>query len=262
MKKDKTLPIGMFDSGIGGLSLYKPIKKLLPQEKIIYISDNLYSPYGKLTSEEIKKRSFKIVNQLISLNCKLIVVACNTATTNSITELRKKFEIPFIGIEPGIKTAALKSSSGVVGILATKGTLTSKLFYKTSNLYASHIKIIEKDGSDLVELIEKNKIYESNTIKLLKNYLKPMIKNKADVLVLGCTHFQFLKPIIKPIIKNKMKIYKINTAIAKQTKSILINKNILNSISKKNKNDQFYYTGSNEGLISYLKNPKTKKVTI
>ena len=96
----------------------------------------------------------------------------------------------------------------------------------------------------------------------MKNYLKPMIKNKADVLVLGCTHFQFLKPIIKPIIKNKMKIYKINTAIAKQTKSILINKNILNSISKKNKNDQFYYTGSNEGLISYLKNPKTKKVTI
>ena len=128
-------PIGIFDSGIGGITIYNAINKLMPNESIIYLSDNLNSPYGNKSKEEIKNFSTKNTNWLIEKGCKIIVVACNTATTNSIDYLRNTYKIPFVGVEPAIKPAANNTKTGVIGVLATKGTLTSSLFNVTSNDY-------------------------------------------------------------------------------------------------------------------------------
>ena len=135
----KQQPIGLFDSGIGGTSIWKEVVKLLPYEKTIYLADSKNAPYGEKSSEEIIALSIKNTDFLISQGCKLIIIACNTATTNAIDYLRSHYNIPFIGIEPAIKPAALQSKTGAIGILATKGTLTSKLFEKTANEYTKNI---------------------------------------------------------------------------------------------------------------------------
>ena len=168
-------PIGIFDSGVGGITILNAIKNLLPNENIIYLSDNFNSPYGEKSNEQINYLCKKNTDWLLSKNCKLIVVACNTATTNSISYLRNLYDINFIGVEPAIKPAALNTKTGSIGVLATKGTLSSQLFNTTSNDYCDNINIIEKNGDGLVELIE-NGIYSGNELqKLLNKYIQPMI---------------------------------------------------------------------------------------
>ena len=135
-------PIGIFDSGVGGTSIFKEIHQLLPNESIIYLADSRNAPYGDKTADDIKNLSEKNTRFLLSMNCKLIVVACNTATTNAISYLRANYNVPFIGIEPAIKPAALQTKTGCIGILATKGTLASDLFHKTTNLYRTNIRVI------------------------------------------------------------------------------------------------------------------------
>ncbi|MEO2144030.1 MAG: glutamate racemase, partial [Flavobacteriaceae bacterium] len=212
-------PIGIFDSGIGGITIFNSIKKLLPNEDVIYFSDNLHSPYGNKSIKTIKELSFKNTRWLLDKGCKIIVVACNTVTTNSISDLRNSFNFPFIGIEPAIKSAAIKTKTGKIGILATKGTLSSSLFNSTSNDYASNIEIIEKNGDGLVQLIE-NGIFEGVEIeRLLHKYLDSMIGKKIDHLVLGCTHYPFLNKILSKILPNTIKIIDSGEAVAKQTKA-------------------------------------------
>ena len=260
-EKKSSFPIGIFDSGIGGLSVLTHIKKILPNEKIIYIADNLYSPYGNLSISKITLRSKKIIEKLVTLNCKLIVVACNTVTTNLITNLRKNFNTPLIGVEPGIKPASLNSKSGVIGVLATKGTLSSSLFYKSINNYNLNIKILEKEGKGLIEIIENNKINELKTKKILKSYITPMIKKNADHLVLGCTHYPYLIPVLNQILKNKMKIIDTGIAVAKQTKKILTQYELLNT-NKKNKLNLYFQTGESSKINYFLKNQIFKKIIL
>ena len=152
--KYNSSPIGIFDSGIGGTSIWKEITNLLPNENTIYLSDSLNAPYGEKTKNQIINLSKKNTEFLINEGCKLIVVACNTATTNAIKILRSSYSVPFIGIEPAIKPASLKTKSKIIGVLATKGTLSSDLFEKTSNSIDSDIKIKEIEGKGLVELID------------------------------------------------------------------------------------------------------------
>jgi len=180
--------IGIFDSGVGGISIWREITQLLPAENSIFLADSLNAPYGKKSKAEIIALSIKNTEKLISMNCKIIVVACNTATTNAIQTLRSTYDIPFIGIEPAIKPAALRTKTKKVGVLATQGTLTSELFAKTSDLHAHHIELIEVVGSGLVELIEQGKIKTPEMINLLKSYLQPMLEKNIDYLVLGCSH--------------------------------------------------------------------------
>ena len=161
-------PIGIFDSGVGGITILNAIKNLLPNENVIYLSDNFNSPYGEKSNEQINYLSKKNTDWLLSKNCKLIVVACNTATTNSISYLRNLYDINFIGVEPAIKPAALNTKTGSIGVLATKGTLSSQLFNTTSNDYCDNINIIEKNGDGLVELIE-NGICSGNELQKLLN---------------------------------------------------------------------------------------------
>lgn len=232
-------PIGIFDSGVGGLSVWKEIHELLPNESTIYLADSKNAPYGERSEKEILALSIKNTEFLLGKDCKLIVVACNTATTNAIDYLRENYKVPFIGIEPAIKPAALKSESKTVGVLATKGTLTSGLFHSTSENHASGIRIIEREGKGLVRLIESGKAESEASKELLEIYLAPMLEAGIDHLVLGCTHYPYLIPILREMLPEGVKIIDSGEAVARQTKAVLKEKDLLDP-SKKKKNLKFY----------------------
>ena len=242
-------PIGFFDSGIGGISVWKEVVKLLPRENTIYLADSKNSPYGSKTISEIQDISFKNTKWLIERGCKLIVVACNTATTNSINLLREKFEIPFVGIEPGIKPAIKESKNGKIGVLATRGTLSSELFEKTSQSFFG-IDIIEKDGDGIVEIIESGEFENNELESLLRKYLNPMIDYGIDQLVLGCTHYFIVKELIKKIVGDKITITNYNVAVATQVKRILEKEKTVNIEKNKIYND--FFTNGNKFAIELL----------
>lgn len=219
--KDSTNPIGIFDSGLGGLSVFKEIATLMPKERTVYLADSKNAPYGNKSAREITDLSIKNTELLLQKGCKTIVVACNTATTNAIAHLRENYRVPFIGIEPAIKPAALTTKSNTIGILATKGTLSSSLFHKTGSRFAAHLKVIEQVGEGLVQLVESGKLTDAETERLLKTYLRPMLDNNVDNLVLGCTHYPFLIPAIKKIVGDKITIIDSGNAVARQTKRVL-----------------------------------------
>lgn len=243
-------PIGLFDSGIGGTSIWKEVVKLMPYENTIYLADSKNAPYGQKSADEIISLSIKNTELLISKGCKIVIVACNTATTNTIDYLRANYSIPFVGIEPAIKPAALFSKTEAIGILATKGTLTSKLFEKTANEYTKNITKIEQDGEGLVPLIEAGKLNSDELKFLLEKYLKPMLQFNIDHLVLGCTHYPYLIPQIKNIVGEQVKIIDSGEAVARQTKSVL-EKHRLLSTSKKISQHQFY-TNSDKTVLERI----------
>ncbi|HEX5743234.1 MAG TPA: glutamate racemase [Flavobacteriaceae bacterium] len=244
-------PIGFFDSGVGGTSVWKEVNQLLPNENTIYLADSKNAPYGEKSKETILKYSIKNTEFLLKKGCKLIVVACNTATTNTISNLRELYNVPFIGIEPAIKPAALQSKNNAVGILATKGTLSSELFAKTTEKFASEITIVEQVGEGLVELIESGQLNSSKTKELLELYIKPMLALETDFIVLGCTHYPYLIPQIKNIVGNRVSIIDSGEAVAKQTKAIL-QKNYLLNISADKSTHQFYTNTNTEVLKNIL----------
>ena len=213
-------PIGIFDSGIGGTSIWAAIHHLLPNENTIYLADSKNAPYGQKSKNEIISLCVKNTELLLKMDCKLIVVACNTATTNAIQELRAHYSIPFIGIEPAIKPAATHSKTQTIGILATKGTLNSELFNKTAEKF-QETKIVEQIGYGLVELIENGEINSPQMTKLLCSYLQPMIDVGIDYLVLGCSHYPYLIPQIKKILPKSIQIIDSGEAVARQTQHIL-----------------------------------------
>lgn len=243
-------PIGFFDSGIGGTSIWKEVHQLLPYENTIYLADSKNAPYGEKSKETILSYSIKNTEFLLQKGCKLIVVACNTATTNTISKLRALYDVPFIGIEPAIKPAALQSKNNTVGILATKGTLSSELFAKTSEKFASEITLVEQVGEGLVELIESGQINSNKTTLLLQKYLKPMMAKQADFIVLGCTHYPYLIPQIKKIVGDKVTIIDSGEAVARQTKAILLDNNLLNNSLEKSLHQ--FYTNSNTEVLKNI----------
>ena len=245
-------PIGIFDSGVGGTSIWKEIHDLLPNEKTIYLSDSKNAPYGIKTQEEIIALSVKNTEKLLEMNCKLIVVACNTATTNAIKVLRASYNIPFIGIEPAIKPAALKSANKAIGILATRGTLSSQLFAQTSEIYTKDISVIEVEGNGLVELIESGKKDSIETEVLLKELLEPMLIEKVDHLVLGCSHYPYLVPLLKKILPGDVQIIDSGEAVARQTKSILDKNGLLNTDKTSHQTPSFYTNLSTEVLSELI----------
>jgi glutamate racemase len=245
-------PIGIFDSGVGGLSIWNEIHQLLPVESTLYLSDSQNAPYGPKGKDAIINLSIKNTEWLINQGCKLIVVACNTATTNAIDSLRKNYSIPFIGIEPAIKPAALQSTSKAIGILATKGTLSSQLFHKTSELYSNNLVVVEQVGNGIVELIENGKLYSNEMKDLLQHYLKPMLDANIDCLVLGCTHYHFLTPILEQQLPRNVKIIDSGKAVARQTKSVLENTALLNA--EITAGTQKFYTNGDEKIIASLLN--------
>jgi len=213
-------PIGLFDSGIGGTSIWKAIHKLLPHEDTLYLADSKNAPYGIKSKAEIIALSRKNTEFLLDHHCKIIVVACNTATTNAIQELRASYNVPFIGIEPAIKPAALHSKTHKIGILATQGTLNSALFHQSMQQYQD-VVFVEQIGHGLVELIENGQIDSPAMETLLHQYLHPMIAANIDYLVLGCSHYPYLIPQILKILPPHITIIDSGEAVARQTQRVL-----------------------------------------
>ncbi|MEO0526098.1 MAG: glutamate racemase [Bacteroidota bacterium] len=249
-------PIGIFDSGVGGTSVWKEVYKLMPYEHTIYLADSKNAPYGEKHPDEILRLSIKNTDFLLNRDCKLIVVACNTATTNAIDYLRSNYKVPFIGIEPAIKPAALQSRSKTVGILATKGTLSSSLFHSTSKNHANGITVIEQEGKGLVNLIESGRVHTRETKELLQQILDPMLQQDIDYLVLGCTHYPYLIPVLRELLPKHVQVIDSGEAVAKQTLNILKGNELLNPSFGKGKH-QFYTNKDKAVLNSFLKDVDT-----
>ena len=198
-KPASTTPIGIFDSGVGGLSVWKEVIKLLPGHNILYFADSAYSPYGPRPVREVIERCEMISEFLISKGAGIIVIACNTATSAAIAHLRAKYPVPFIGMEPAVKPAATLTKTGVIGVLATKGTLNGRLYISTLNKFASDVRVIEMVGTGLVPLVESGKTEGDEVDSLLVKYISPMVTQGADYIVLGCTHYPFLRDSIQRI---------------------------------------------------------------
>lgn len=212
--------IGLFDSGIGGTSIWKAIHQLMPNENTLFLADSKNAPYGVKSKDEIIALSCKNTEFLLNHNCKIIVVACNTATTNAIKVLRANYDVPFIGIEPAIKPAALHSKTQKIGILATKGTINSELFHNSLQQY-KNVTFMEQIGHGLVELIEAGEINSPAMQTLLKTYLEPMIAANIDYLVLGCSHYPYLIPQIKALLPSSIQIIDSGEAVARQTQKMI-----------------------------------------
>ena len=191
--------IGIFDSGIGGLSVFREIRKLLPEQGYIYYSDSAHCPYGEKSKEYIIDRARSITRRLMEMGAEIVVVACNTATAAAISILREEFPIKFIGMEPAIKPAAALTKTGVVGVLATAGTLKAEKYLDTREKWAQSITVVEHIGEGFVELVEKGQTSGAEAEAVVQNSLVPLLEAGADTIVLGCTHYPFLADTIKKV---------------------------------------------------------------
>lgn len=248
---DKSAPIGVFDSGIGGLSVWNELVRELPNESMIYVADSAFAPYGNKSKRFIAGRSRAITRFLADKGCKLIVVACNTATGAAITILRREFQIPFIGVEPAVKPAAMASKTGHIGILATAQTFNGEHFKRSIGLYAQTVELHERAGTGLVELVENGMIHSAETRELLSQYLLPMVDAGIDQLVLGCTHYPFLIPVIRDILPAGIRIIDPAPAVARQTGKVLGEHEGLNTGAEK-PDYQFYSTGDSQQLSTMI----------
>ena len=192
--------IGIFDSGVGGLSVFREIRKILPEQSYIYYSDNAHCPYGEKSQEYIIDRAREITRLLLAKGAQIIVVACNTATAAAIATLREEFPVKFIGMEPAIKPAAARTKTGVVGVLATAGTLKADKYLSTRVRWGDNIQVVEHVGQGFVELVESGKTSGPEAEEVVENSVEPLLDAGADTIVLGCTHYPFLSDTIKLVV--------------------------------------------------------------
>lgn len=213
--------IGVFDSGVGGLSVWKELYRELPNETYIYVSDAGYCPYGPKSREDIISRAKAITEFLIDNGAEIIVVACNTATAAAIEYLRGHYNIPFVGMEPAVKPAAINTKTGAIGVLATRGTFKGELYLRTLHRFASNAKVIEQVGEGLVELVESGETDTPQARQLIGKYVVPMIEQGVDHIVLGCTHYPFLEGVIKEFTGEGVEIVNPAPAIARRVEEVL-----------------------------------------
>ncbi|MCL5439204.1 MAG: glutamate racemase [Patescibacteria group bacterium] len=233
-------PIGVFDSGVGGLSILSEVKKKLPKENYIFLADQAHVPYGEKTGEELKILVSKIIDFFIRKKVKMVIFGCNTATVYAIDFLRKRYPIPLVGVVPVIKTLAEHTVSNKVGVLSTPATSKSPYLKKLINEFANGIKIYNVGGNGLENLVEEGKIDDQKTKKVLSEILTPMIKKGVDCIGLGCTHYPFLKDEIQKIVGSKISIFDSGKAVAKRVDEVLSKKNIKGN---KRTGDLYYTTG-------------------
>jgi len=219
---NKSFPIGIFDSGVGGLSVLKKIHSKLPKESLVYVADSINSPYGPKNNFFILERSITIVDFLVANHqIKLLVIACNTATASAISKLREIYDFPIIGMEPAIKPANEASRNKKVGILATEGTINSSKFSALLDSYSGETQFFTQPCIGLVEYIERGKADSNEVISLLHKNLIPLLEHNVDVVVLGCTHYIFIKKIVESFFNNKIAIIETGEAVAAQTQKKL-----------------------------------------
>lgn len=248
----RTGPIGVFDSGVGGLSVLKEIARQFPNEDIIYLADQVHVPYGSRELEEIQRFSIKITKYFIKQGAKLIVVACNTASAAALYHLREKFpHIPFVGMEPAVKPAAETTESGVVGVLATHATFQGELYSSVVERFAKDVKLIQDPCFGLVAEIEKGNLNGKETREILENALKPMMDAGIDTIVLGCTHYPFVFPLIEEIVGAEVRLIDPSPAIARQVGRLLVSNDLENELERIGIMS-IYTTGDVEKLSEFL----------
>ena len=214
--------VGFFDSGLGGLCILDAFKTLCPHESTIYIADSKNCPYGNKPAAEIVKLAESNTRRLLRRGCKMVVVACNTATAAAIDFLRERHpEVPFIGIEPAVKPAALRSKTGVVGVLATAGTFGGRLYNETKAKFAKDVTVIATVADEFVELVERKEISGVAAERVVRARIEPLLKAGCDKIVLGCTHFPHLKPLIEKICDGRAEVIDPSDAVARQAKRVL-----------------------------------------
>ena len=214
--------VGFFDSGLGGLCILDAFKTLCPHESTIYIADSKNCPYGNKPAAEIVKLAESNTRRLLRRGCKMVVVACNTATAAAIDFLRERHpEVPFIGIEPAVKPAALRSKTGVVGVLATAGTFGGRLYNETKAKFAKDVTVIATVADEFVEIVERKEIAGVAAERVVRARIEPLLKAGCDKIVLGCTHFPHLKPLIEKICDGRAEVIDPSDAVARQAKRVL-----------------------------------------
>ncbi len=213
--------IGIFDSGSGGLTVLREIRKILPDERYIYWSDNAHCPYGEKTPEYIIGRSRAITDLLLSKGADAVVVACNTATAAAIATLRAEYTIPFVGMEPAVKPAASGTRTGVVGVLATASTLSAPKYLNIKGQYADAVRIAEHVGKGFVELVESLELDGPHAEAVVRASLEPLLAQGADTIVLGCTHYPFLLPLMQRIAPDGVKFIDPAPAVARRLADVL-----------------------------------------
>ncbi len=222
MKKSKNFPIGVFDSGVGGLSVLRAIRNLLPGTPVLYLADQYHVPYGTRTLEEVRQFSKAVTEFLLLQGVKLIVVACNTASVAALKYLREAFPgVPFVGMEPAVKPAAEQTHSNVVGVLATYATFQGEMYNAVVDRFAQGVTILQDHCPGLVSEIEKGNLSGIETEKILREALEPMLAQGVDTVVMGCTHYPFVIPLIQKITGPAIKVIDPAPAIARQVQRLL-----------------------------------------
>jgi len=222
-------PIGIFDSGVGGISVLRHIRLVLPGEDILYVADSRYAPYGNKSPGFIAERAIKLSEFLISQGAKALVVACNTATAAAASQLRERYSVPIIAMEPAVKPAAAATKTGVIGVLATSGTLKSAQFAGLLEHYGQHVQVVTQACHGLVECIERGELEAAATRALLGRYVQPLLDANADTIVLGCTHYPFVRELIEQLVGKDVVLVDTGAAVANQLKHRLQAQNLLDN---------------------------------
>ncbi len=226
---DTTSPLGVFDSGVGGLSVLRALRAELPHEDVIYLADQAHVPYGSRSLEEVRAFSGEITRFLIARGAKLIAVACNTASAAALHWLRQRYpEIPFVGMEPAVKPAAETTRSGVVGVLATPATFQGELYASVVERFARGVTVLQATCPGLVGQIEAGELDSERTRRILERALEPMLERGVDTLVMGCTHFPFAIPAIQRIAGSGVRVIDPAPAVARQAGRLLAARGLLN----------------------------------
>ena len=239
--------IGVFDSGVGGLSILDEALRQLPQHDYIYLADSANAPYGEKSSDWIADRSMVLCKYLVNNGCDAIVIACNTATAQAIKQIRAELEIPIVGVEPGIKPAAMQTKNGIVGVLATEATLRSDKFNALLATLPEHCHVIKQSGTGLVPLIEAGKADSAEALDLLSQHLAPILDAGADTLVLGCTHYPFLRKAIRKLLDDSITLVDTSEAVIKQLQRQIENR--AQGLQAQGRGTVIFISSKNESLL-------------
>lgn len=240
-------PIGVFDSGLGGLSVLAEIRQVLPLEQLIYVADSAYVPYGDKSTEAIIERSIVISEFLLDQGVKALVIACNTATAAAIHVLRERWpNLICVGMEPAVKPAARVSKTGKVGVLATTGTLRSAKFAALLDKFSAQVEVHTQPCPGLVELIEAGELNGTVTRELLASYVEPLLQAQCDTFILGCTHYPFIKPLLRTLLPAEIEIIDTGAAVARRLQQQLTAHELL--ATRNVQADQFYTSGSIDAM--------------
>ncbi|MCI4669022.1 MAG: glutamate racemase [Bacteroidia bacterium] len=253
--------IGIMDSGFGGLSVWREVQKRLPSENLIYFADSGFCPYGTRPEDEVFGLTHRVIRFLISKGCKLLVIACNTATGVAIQRLRATYDLPFVGMEPALKPASEASKTGVIGVLATENTFKGERFHKNKEIHAAGKELIVQPGYGLVELVEEGKLNGAEAREKLEPLIQPMLEGNVDQLVLGCSHYPFLSKEIKELVGERMNLLDPAPAVSKQVERLIEQYQLANS-GDQEPYFKFFSSGDIVALRQFVENNLPEQRTL